>query len=554
MARTSNGSGPPLWPHWPLLALGLVVGAASGWPASAGAAQVPGEVDARAAQRGSARVIVELAMPAPSTRSSSLEDAVLRLGIAWEQQELRRRVGIDGRHRPRDFADRPILAFDATPAMLAQLTNDPLVVSIESDRLLAPSLIQSIVTAAAETPFAAGFDASGVAVAILDTGVEASHSFFGGRIVDQACFSAGSDCPNGLTSQFGTGAAEPCTYSPSACFHGTHVAGIAAGWNAERHGVAPGVDVVAVQIFSQFQGSEDCPPPGPDPCPLSYTSDMIAGLLWANGLTGITLASANLSLGGGLYSNQATCDSQNSSAKAAIDMLVANGTNVAAASGNDGSTSEINAPACISSAIAVGGIDDSLNVYGASNSNALLDYVAPAVSVTSSTLNGGFGSASGTSMSTPHIAGAIAVLRSLLPLASATDIRTELDAGPAFTDPRNGLIRPRLHLEDSVVGVAPGPCFDGLDNDSDGDVDHAADPGCVNGFATEAPQCDDGVDNDSDGQIDWDGGIGGSRDLECFSPIDTAEAISSSGCGAGPELAILLPLLAALRRRQRSRA
>jgi subtilisin family serine protease len=520
-------------------------------PVAASSAPVPGEAQQRAAERGRARVIVELAAPIPSTHSSSRKDQMARLAIGFEQAELGRRVGIDGSHRPRGFVDRPLLAFDATPQMLASLERDPMVVRIESDRLLKPSLVQSVVTAGADTTFDAGFEGAGVAVAVLDTGVDGTHPFFGARIVAEACFSASGDCPGGGSIQVGPGAGADCSYSTD-CFHGTHVAGIAAGWRSTSHGVAPAADVVAVQIFGEFTGEEDCPPPGPDPCALSFTSDMITGLDWVRTLPGVTVAVVNLSLGGGAYANENVCHNQNVGTTNAVDALVAQGINVVAAAGNDSDTSNIHAPACIASAMAVAGIKDDLSVYSSSNSNSLVDYFSPAVDVRSSMPGGGYGTSTGTSMATPHVAGAVAVLRSLLPLASANDIRLALNVGPNYTDSRNGVTKPQVHVHDAIVALAPGPCFDGIDNDSDGGIDFAGDVGCVSGFAAEGPQCDDGIDNDNDGFTDWDGFGVGAGDPQCTSPTDTLEAASGPvTCGVGPELAFLIPLMAAARLRQR---
>jgi hypothetical protein len=135
-------------------------------------------------------------------------------------------------------------------------------------------------------------------------------------------------------------------------------------------------------------------------------------------------------------------------------------------------------------------------------------------------------------------------------------------------------------------GPCASDCQDGIDNDGDGLVDHPADPGCANagdlserrecsdGFdndgdgltdfaggdpgcssaesSLEDPPCDDGRDNDRDGTLDWDGGGAGAADAYCAgSATGAAEAPAapSGGCGIGPELALLLPLLAALRRR-----
>ena len=537
---------------WQALLLAVTYAAAG-----AHAASVPAEVTARARQRGTARVLVTLATPAPSVRSSSVESRILRAAVGWHQDAVAARVGVDARRRVRRFTDMPVMAFDATPAMLARLAVDPSVAEIQPDRLLRPSLVQSVVTAGADVTTAAGFGGAGVAVAILDSGIDAAHPFFGGRVAAEACFSANGDCPGGSTAESGPGSAAPCSIA-NQCFHGTHVAGIAAGFDAIRHGVAPMADIIAVQVFSVFSGAADCGASGPDPCILSYNSDILAGMAWVNNLVGFTIGAVNLSLGSGAYSSQGQCDGQNGVTKNAIDILVANGINVVAAAGNAADTSAIDEPACISSAIGVAGIDDSLNVYVNSNSNWMVDIFAPAVQVQSSVptayISSGFRNATGTSMATPHVAGALTVLRSLLPGATAFELRTFLEDpfAPLFTDPRNGVTKPRLRVDGSARGIAPGDCFDGLDNDGDGDVDHPGDPGCVSGFAIEDPACDDGLDNDGDGAIDWDGGFGGVADAGCFAATDTTETVPppAPSCGIGPELALLLPLLAMLRRRR----
>jgi hypothetical protein len=88
------------------------------------------------------------------------------------------------------------------------------------------------------------------------------------------------------------------------------------------------------------------------------------------------------------------------------------------------------------------------------------------------------------------------------------------------------------------------PCDDGEDNDGDGAID-LADPGCKDGtWSWEAPQCDDGVDNDGDGWVDG-------ADPECSDAWRNREAAAGgSSCGLGMEIALLLPLLRAARRRR----
>src|SRR5204863_9176946 len=78
-----------------------------------------------------------------------------------------------------------------------------------------------------------GYDGSGTVIAVLDTGVDSTHPFLAGKVVEEACYSstvAGvsqSFCPSGQPTQIGAGSAVRCPLSD--CVHGTHVAGIAAG-------------------------------------------------------------------------------------------------------------------------------------------------------------------------------------------------------------------------------------------------------------------------------------------------------------------------------------
>jgi glucose/arabinose dehydrogenase len=93
-------------------------------------------------------------------------------------------------------------------------------------------------------------------------------------------------------------------------------------------------------------------------------------------------------------------------------------------------------------------------------------------------------------------------------------------------------------------------CQDGIDNDGDGDVDFPEDPACASALSLlEGSRCDNDLDDDGDGDIDWDGGsAGGTPDGNCIgNPKRNNEG---TGCGLGFELAAVIPLLAALRRRK----
>jgi hypothetical protein len=101
-------------------------------------------------------------------------------------------------------------------------------------------------------------------------------------------------------------------------------------------------------------------------------------------------------------------------------------------------------------------------------------------------------------------------------------------------------------------------CSNGLDDDGDGLTDYPDDPGClVATSALENPKCQDGVDNDGDGMIDFDGGAslnGGTPlaapDPHCTTPSRNSETPTKKACGLGFEVALLLPLLLAFRRRR----
>jgi hypothetical protein len=126
-------------------------------------------------------------------------------------------------------------------------------------------------------------------------------------------------------------------------------------------------------------------------------------------------------------------------------------------------------------------------------------------------------------------------------------------------------------LSEKAPGVA---CDDGADNDGDGYIDYPSDPGCwLPTFPFEKPQCQDGIDNDGQPGTDFDGGQsihGACSGGSCPAGVNDPEADGvpnpdpqckawhnqeqSSSCGLGFELAVLLPLLARLRGRAARRS
>ncbi len=118
-------------------------------------------------------------------------------------------------------------------------------------------------------------------------------------------------------------------------------------------------------------------------------------------------------------------------------------------------------------------------------------------------------------------------------------------AGEAVYDPWPTAGSGGFDLE--AVGVLhTTACANGVDDDGDGAVD-LLDPGCRDpAWPTEAPACENGTDDDGDGGTDWDGAGTGDPDPDCR---DRPWRRTERACGLGAELALLLPLLARLRRR-----
>ncbi|MGR9051353.1 MAG: S8 family serine peptidase [Gammaproteobacteria bacterium] len=345
-----------------------------------------------------------------------------------------------------------------------------------------PSLADSVPSINGDYVWNEGYTGQGQSVAILDTGVESTHSFFAdsasaSRIVSEACYSTTSVsnsttalCSDGSTA---AGSGANCT-GISGCNHGTHVAGIAAGKNSSLSGVAPDAPIIAIQVFSKVNDANFCG--SSSACLAAYDSDIIQGLERVYALASggsFDIAAANLSLGGGNYSDVESCDAENSATKAIIDDLRSIGVATVIASGNDGSGSKISSPGCISSAVSVGSTNDSGVISSFSNSASWLTLLAPGSGIYSSSLNNGFTTMSGTSMATPHVTGSFALLKSKSPNATVEQVLVALvGGGTHINDTRNTMLFPRVDLREASYrfdAVYP-PAIVTLDNSFHGAV------------------------------------------------------------------------------------
>ena len=322
---------------------------------------------AKAMQEGSLGIIVTLNAPdVPDGKVGAYASAQDGLMQAMAGKKLEKV------YRYQNF---PLMAMRVDAAALQALLNSPLVAGVEEDALSAPSLMVSTAVIGAKQANAAGYNGTGMTVAIIDTGVDRTHPFLGGRVVDEACFSGGSGgtslCPNGLTEQYGAGSAKPCTFTDG-CGHGTHVAGITAGSGPDFNGVAPAANIIGIDVFTNYGGDL-----------LTFNSDYIKGLDYVYSLRNTyAITSVNMSLGGGGYTKY--CDKDLSATKKAIDRLRSANIATIIASGNNGYTNAISRPACVSTAVSVGSTNKNDTISSFSNSASFLSLLAPGGDINSS--------------------------------------------------------------------------------------------------------------------------------------------------------------------------
>jgi hypothetical protein len=480
---------------WPTVAGVSMIAVMIGFGASGGAtaqsaplAQKAVDATALAAtaqQKGKVRVIVMFAPPvAPNDmRHDAASIANVQAQVAAIQDAIIARhfgtanpsSGPSFERGLTRFSITPGFAISVTPAELEALAADSQVISIQEDRADPPTLLQSVPLIGMTAASASSATGASRAVAVLDTGVQSNHEFLTGKVVAEACFSNANGgggnvslCPNGTASQTGTGAADATTAqcvsgSNNICDHGTHVSGIAAGYNTSpssgepTNGVARSAKIVAVQVFTRFNSASDCNYSAP--CVMSYTSDQMRALDWlyTNALTpatGITLASANMSLGGGYYTGN--CDTY--PVKPGIDNLRAAGVATVISSGNDGYTDGVGAPGCISTAVTVGSSTKADVISSFSNMSGVVDLMAPGSSILSSIPVPGstasYASWNGTSMAAPHVAGAFAAIKTACPSATVSQIETALkNTGIAIADTRSGgtVSKPRIRVDLAIT-------------------------------------------------------------------------------------------------------
>jgi len=435
------------------------------------------QLESTAQQQGEVRVILALditiAMEGEMEGPQAIQSQ--RQMIQSSQQDIMEQLSAANTLSPDtyQFKHIPYISTTVNLDSLNVLQSSPMVASIMQDVAVPPLLYQSNSIIGADKVWpesfedGIGYTGAGQQIVILDTGVDKSHSFLAGKIVSEACYSSTvtsesstSLCPGGLPESTATDSGLPCPSSIAGCDHGTHVAGIAAGGTFlyvgnEYHGVAPDAQIIPIKVFSQFSNPSSCFFQAP--CVLSYTSDQMKALERVFELSqdpDMNIASVNMSLGGGRFNS--ACDDQ--PLKPLIDQLRSVGIATVIASGNNGFSDSISAPACISSAISVGSTTKSDSVSSFSNSAGILALLAPGSSIISSILNDQFAAKSGTSMATPHVAGAWALAKEKVPDATVQETLDILKStGSQIQDNRNGMTFPRIQLDEAVHVIPEFP-------------------------------------------------------------------------------------------------
>ncbi|WP_328968405.1 S8 family peptidase [Streptomyces sp. NBC_00239] len=262
------------------------------------------------------------------------------------------------------------------------------------DGIRTASLDKSTRQIGADKAWAAGYDGKGVKIAVLDTGVDAAHADLAGQVLAEKNFSSSADAKD----RFG---------------HGTHVASIAAGTGAASggtyKGVAPGAKLLNAKVLDDNGSGDD--------------SGILAGMEWAVAQGADVV---NLSLGGGDTPELDPLE-------AAVNRLSADkGVLFAIAAGNNGQggPGTVSSPGSADAALTVGAVNvaDKLAPFSSigprvGDGAIKPDVTAPGVAITAAAAPGsvierevgqkppGYLTISGTSMATPHVAGAAALLK-----------------------------------------------------------------------------------------------------------------------------------------------
>jgi subtilisin family serine protease len=413
----------------------------------------------------------------------------LRAKIRARQMEALSALG-GGEFRLRHtFENLAGFSGEITAEGLNRLLDEPTVKSIQPDYIEQIHLAQGIPLIKGMT-YRSIYDGTGVAIAIVDTGIDYTHPRLGGGGFPNSKVIGGYDC--------GDGDSDPM---PNTQAHGTCCAGIAAGDLGTTGdyigGVAPGAKLYALKVTSGIGSGANM-------------GDIIAAWDWCISHQysdpNNPILVISLSMGSGGYFSP--CDSNETAYADAADRVHAVGITILSSSGNDGYCDSIARPACVSNIISVGAVYDadfgtyqvcvsaescapkhhgggcSTGWYATddaapdmvtsySNTASFLDLLAPSNNAYTTDIAGPDGYSGtdyedafgGTSAACPYAAGAVACLQSAAKAVdgnylSPDEVRDILTlTGDLVTDGKVAITKPRVNLEQAIETFAlPPPC------------------------------------------------------------------------------------------------
>ncbi|MCP3818999.1 S8 family serine peptidase [Streptomyces sp. A3M-1-3] len=360
----------------------------------------------RKAQRGSLKLIVGYQGAAAPAAKAEVHDA----GATLVRRTLKS-LNAEALSTPHRDAGAVWEALTSEQRGTGSRTTASGVARVWLDGVRKASLDKSVKQIGADKAWAAGYDGKGVKIAVLDTGVDATHADLAGQVVGEKNFTPAADAKD----RFG---------------HGTHVASIAAGTGAKSggkyKGVAPGATLLNGKVLDDSGSGDD--------------SGILAGMEWAVA-QGADIV--NLSLGG-------LDTPETDPLEAGVNKLSAEkGVLFAIAAGNDGEfgPGTVGSPGSADAALTVGAVDDSDKLAEFSSTGPRVgdsaikpDVTAPGVDTTAAAAPGsvidqevgqnppGYLTISGTSMATPHVAGAAALLKQQHPAWKGAELKGALAA------------------------------------------------------------------------------------------------------------------------------
>jgi hypothetical protein len=358
------------------------------------------------------RVIVKFkSLPLLKARKEGLAPSLAKMDIESEHQKLRNDISaIESKLAPQTKAEisrefKTVfngMALKATRGVISQIENLPYVERVYPDVEVKALLNESVPLIRANLVWdSLGAQGDGVKIGIIDTGIDYFHPDLTTNYI-----SGGYDFVNDDNDPMDDNG------------HGTHCAGIAAA-NGILKGVAPHAKLMAFKVLTSDGWG--------------YSDWIIAGIEKAvdpdgNPATDDGVNIISMSLGG--------AGDPDDPMSQAIDNAVEAGVICAVAAGNSGGYSTIGSPGCAREAITVGASDKNdymayFSSKGPSNKIYAIkpNITAPGVDINSCLLGGGYIQHSGTSMATPHVAGAAALIKQLHPDFSPEMIKSALMEG-----------------------------------------------------------------------------------------------------------------------------